>query len=105
MPLDTDYVTETRLNTLLEKLEARTNAQEELIANLMMGYVELAVAVEQCMHKILEPLNEQDRLEFGRKVYEQKEELLNVINRMAQNNGSTVESSAPTNETNTPPGE
>lgn len=69
---------------LIEKLEARVNAQEQLIANLMMGYIELAVGVEQCMYKILEPLSEEDRLEFGRKVYEQKEELLRLVNKMAQ---------------------
>lgn len=69
--------------TLLAKLEERYDAQEQVLSNLMMGYIELAVMVEQCLNKILEPLDENEKIEFAKAAQSQKEETFQLINRIA----------------------
>lgn len=79
---------------LLEKLEQRVDAQEELIANLMMGYIELAVAVEQCMEKILEPLDEDARKEFSQRILDQKQDMFRILNQVSKSTGKDTRNEA-----------
>lgn len=78
---------------LLGKLEERYDAQEQVLSNLMMGYIELAVMVEQCLNSILEPLDDQQKIEFAKAAQLQKEETFRLINtiangRMADDDGA-----------------
>lgn len=68
---------------LLGKLEERYDAQEQVLSNLMMGYIELAVMVEQCLNAILEPLDDQQKLEFAKSAQAQKEETFKLINAIS----------------------
>lgn len=69
--------------TLLAKLEERYDAQEQVLSNLMMGYIELAVMVEQCLNTILEPLDDNQKLAFAKAAQSQKEETFRLINTIA----------------------
>lgn len=76
---------------LLTKLEERCDAQEQVLAGIMQGYIELAVIVEQCLQYILEPMDEKARLAFAAATRRQQEETYRMMNKIAQQGNSDFE--------------
>lgn len=80
-------------NTLIEQ---RIDAQEELVANLMMAYAELASSLEATIEELMSPRSEKDKEEFRNDLNKRHAQMLQMIKEVADE----VENSSKSNPGN-----
>lgn len=104
-------------NTLLSRtfeqmqlFEKRLDAQEELIANMMLAYSEMASGIEAVITGIMAPRSEEEKREFQAELKKRHLQLLNAMQevtrgmeRSGPDIGSALENLA--GEDDTPPAE
>lgn len=72
-------------------LEGRIDAQEQILANLMVCYLELSVAVEQLLHQTLSPLSDAERAHFAAETLRFKQQMFAGLEEMSKSYGATLD--------------
>lgn len=71
------------INDTIATTEERISSQEELVAQLMIGYAEMASTLEATIQEVMSPRSEKEKEEFRRALAERYAETLNMIREVA----------------------
>lgn len=69
------------LTELVKKMEARVDQLEALLSQLMLGYVDMAVAVEALMASELKSMSKEDKALFGSEALAQRKAFLDMLSQ------------------------
>lgn len=73
-----------KTSQLIKKLEARIDSQEQLVANLMMAYAEVWVAVESLTATMLETKTPEEQQEYMKYFREFRANLLKSLGQVSE---------------------
>jgi hypothetical protein len=76
---------------LIEKLEARVDSQEELLANLMMAYAEVWAAMENLTANFLSTRTDEEQEKFMKDFREFRTEMLKNLKQASERGMETVD--------------
>lgn len=73
-----------KLEGLLTKLEQRLESVEQIVAQLMVGYMDMAVAVEITMQDALNKMDAEERKQFMKESFALRREMLDILKSSLQ---------------------
>lgn len=73
-----------RVTHRFELLDERVDTIEQIMANLMVGYMEMAAAVEALLADTLTKMDPDEKATFARETLKQRQEFLSLIQRVGK---------------------
>lgn len=83
-PVTADSEVFARVTHRFELLDERVDTIEQVMANLMVGYMEMAAAVESLLADTFAKMDSKEQATFARETLKQRQEFLSLLQRVGK---------------------